>query len=57
MYGSYSRGEENENSDIDIMIVSQQFDRDDDKQIGRIWRVTKSFDYRIEPYIIITKNY
>ena len=52
LYGSYARGEENIESDIDIMIISKEFDNYNDKQIGKLWRITKNFDYKIEPFIV-----
>jgi uncharacterized protein len=52
IYGSYARGEESKNSDIDLMLISEIFDNDDDKPIGKVWRISKSIDIRIEPYTV-----
>ncbi len=52
LYGSYARGEENEESDIDIMLVSEIFDKDDDQTIGKTWRISRSVDVRLEPYTV-----
>ncbi len=52
LYGSYVRGEENEESDIDIMLVSELFDKDDDQTIGKTWRISRSVDVRLEPYTV-----
>ena len=56
LFGSYARGPENEDSDIDIAIVSSGFkDIIDDgaKLIGFTWRI----DTRIEPHPITTEDY
>ena len=52
LYGSYANNTQQKDSDIDMMLISDSFDTDNDKQIGYIWRISKSFDYRIEPYIV-----
>jgi len=52
LYGSYARGEENEESDIDIMLVSELFDKNDDQTIGKTWRISRSIDVRLEPYTV-----
>jgi len=57
LYGSYARGEENEESDIDIMLVSEIFDSDDDQTIGKTWRISRSVDVRLEPYTVGRKRF
>jgi predicted nucleotidyltransferase len=57
LYGSYARGEENEESDIDIMIISEVFDTNDDKTVGKTWRISNSVDSRIEPYTVGRKRF
>ena len=52
LYGSYARGEENDESDIDVMVVSEIFDRNDDRMVGKTWRIGSSVDARIEPYTV-----
>jgi predicted nucleotidyltransferase len=52
LYGSYAKGLQSMDSDIDVMLVSDIFDNDDDKTIGKVWRISKSIDLRIEPYTI-----
>ncbi|MCU0288263.1 MAG: nucleotidyltransferase domain-containing protein [Acidobacteria bacterium] len=52
LYGSYARGEENDESDIDVMVVSEIFDKNDDQIIGKTWRIGSSVDTRIEPYTV-----
>lgn len=57
LYGSYARGEENEESDIDIMLVSEIFDGNDDQTIGKTWRISRSVDVRLEPYTVGRKRF
>ena len=57
IFGSYARNQATENSDIDVMLVSEAFDDYDVKQKGRIWGITSKFDYRIEPYIVGKKRF
>ena len=53
LYGSAARNEETADSDIDILLVSRDFDdRTDDRVFGLIWRLTRKVDSRIEPYAI-----
>jgi predicted nucleotidyltransferase len=57
LYGSYARGEENEESDIDVLLVSDVFDRNDDQPIGKTWRISRMIDTRIEPYTVGKKKF
>ena len=56
LFGSYAKGTENEDSDIDIAIVSGDFNdiiEDGAKLIGLTWKI----DTRIEPHPISTEDY
>lgn len=56
LFGSYAKGNENEDSDIDIAIISSDFkDVIDDgaKLIGLTWKI----DTRIEPHPITTEDF
>ena len=56
LFGSYAKGTENEDSDIDIAIISSDFNdtiEDGAKLIGLTWKI----DTRIEPHPITTKDY
>lgn len=56
LFGSYAKGTENDDSDIDIAIISNDFrDIIDDgaKLIGLTWKI----DTRIEPHPITKKEY
>ena len=56
IFGSYAKGTENEDSDIDIAVISKDFkDIIDDgaKLIGLTWKI----DTRIEPHPIPTEYF
>ena len=56
LFGSYAKGTENEDSDIDIAVISSDFkDIIDDgaNLIGYTWKI----DTRIEPHPITTEDY
>lgn len=57
LYGSYANGCANSESDIDVMLISEQFDKNDDKQIGKVWSLGNDVDSRIEPYIVGQKKF
>jgi uncharacterized protein len=52
LFGSYSTDNASENSDIDIMIVSDNYDENDDLAIGKIWHLTRRISTKIEPFLI-----
>lgn len=52
LYGSYAGETQSEDSDIDLMLVSDQFNTSDDFLFGKIWVLTKKVDTKIEPYIV-----
>ena len=56
LFGSYAKGTKNEDSDIDIAIISSDFSdiiEDGAKLIGLTWKI----DTRIEPHPITTEDY
>lgn len=56
LFGSYAKGTENKDSDIDIAIISSDFSdiiEDGAKLIGLTWKI----DTRIEPHPITTEDY
>ena len=57
LYGSYARDEANIDSDIDLLLVSSQFDTDDDYVLAKPWLYTNRVDYRIEPLSIGLKKF
>jgi len=57
LYGSYLTGNQTEESDIDLMLVSEQFNDSNDFLVGKIWSLTKKVNSRIEPYIVGRKRF
>ncbi len=56
LFGSYAKGTQNADSDIDIAIISSDFNdiiEDGAKLIGLTWKI----DTRIEPHPITTEDY
>lgn len=56
LFGSYAKGTENEDSDIDIAIISSDFNdiiEDGANLIGYTWKI----DTRIEPHPIKKEDY
>ncbi|MEN8127120.1 MAG: nucleotidyltransferase domain-containing protein [Planctomycetota bacterium] len=50
VFGSYAAGTVNPDSDIDVMVVSPQFDEKIERQwINQLWRIAARTDSRIEP--------
>jgi len=52
LYGSYSFGKATDESDIDLMIVTDDKNADDDFIVGKIWQLTKKINTKIEPFIV-----
>jgi predicted nucleotidyltransferase len=57
LYGSHSTGQENKASDIDVMIVSDKCDESNDEIIGKMWKLTRQVDSKIEPFLVGTKKF
>jgi predicted nucleotidyltransferase len=49
LYGSYLSNTATDESDIDIMIVTEN---EDDYLAGKIWSLTRKVNSRIEPYLV-----
>ena len=49
LFGSYIRGDQRKDSDIDVLIVTEN---ENDNLTGKIWSLTKRVNSRIEPYLI-----
>ena len=52
LFGSYSTNTASEMSDIDVMIVSDNYDETDDETAGKMWRLTRKINTKIEPFLI-----
>jgi predicted nucleotidyltransferase len=50
LYGSYLTDSATSDSDIDLMIVTEN--ENDDDLAGRIWRLTRKINTRIEPFLV-----
>jgi predicted nucleotidyltransferase len=57
LYGSYARGEETPDSDIDVMVLSPLFDKDRRRKVGKLWTLAWKVDARIEPVPVGEKRY
>jgi predicted nucleotidyltransferase len=55
LYGSYLSGSATNDSDIDILVVTN--DGNDDYLAGKIWQLTRKINTRIEPFIIGTDRF
>jgi len=50
LFGSFARGQANEWSDIDLIVIAPEFDGIKDRQlIRRLWILRAKADIRIEP--------
>jgi len=55
LFGSFSRGEERKDSDIDVAVVLRK--RRTDKLVGKVGVATIGIDTRIEPHIFSEKDF
>jgi hypothetical protein len=39
------------------MIISDQFEKNNDKIAGKVWRLTSKIDYKIEPFLVGTDSF
>lgn len=52
LYGSYLSDSARDESDIDLMIVTEN-----DNLVGKIWSLTKKVNSKIEPYLVGKKRF
>lgn len=57
IYGSYARGEETPDSDIDVLVLSPLFDRNRRARVGELWSLARKADIRIEPVPVGEKRF
>lgn len=57
LYGSQARGTAREDSDIDLLVLSPDFEELTWEQSSRVWQIAKEVDERIEPVLIGTRRY
>lgn len=49
LFGSYARGESGKYSDIDILVIAEEFDRDRWSNEDELFKLTRKADTRIQP--------
>jgi len=49
LFGSYARGNEREDSDIDVAVVCKDFAADSIEQNMKLWKIAVRVDARISP--------
>jgi uncharacterized protein len=52
LYGSFAKGTNNNDSDIDVAIVVDKLDKDYFEITPLIWKLRRDIDLRIEPVIL-----
>ena len=52
LYGSYAKGTQNADSDIDVAIVVNSIDQDFFTYAPLLWKLKREIDDRIEPILI-----
>lgn len=52
LFGSYLNDTASDSSDIDVLIVSDKYDETDDVTVGKIWKLTRKINTKIEPFFI-----
>ena len=57
LFGSYAKGTNNEDSDIDIAIITDDFENDIIDEELNLMRLRRKIDTRIEPHIIRIDDY
>ena len=57
LFGSYTKGTEREDSDIDIAVVTDDIENDIFDEEVKLIALRRGIDYRIEPHIIRIQDY
>jgi len=57
LYGSYARGKQRPDSDIDVAVVSSSFGKDRVEEGMQLFRIAGEIDPRIEPVPISVESY
>mgnify|MGYP000937829722 CR=1 FL=1 len=52
LFGSYARGESNDDSDIDVAVIFNGFSGDWLKTSSVLWRLRRGISYDIEPHFL-----
>ena len=56
LFGSYARGSQREDSDVDVAIIVDEMQGDYFSTRPLLWRVRREVDDRIEPVLFETKH-
>ena len=56
VYGSYAKGTENADSDIDVAVIVNEFSGDYLEASAQLFYIVSKIDYRIEPVLLIRNN-
>jgi predicted nucleotidyltransferase len=56
LFGSYINGTPNEDSDIDVGVLFNDFSGDYLKATQRLWRLRREISYDIEPHLLDTAH-
>ncbi len=57
LFGSYAKGTQHEDSDIDIAVVTDDIKTNMFDESVNLMKLRKGIDYRIEPHIITAHDY
>lgn len=57
LFGSYAKGTEHEDSDIDIAVITDDIENDIFDEEVKLMILRRGIDYRIEPHIIRIQDY
>jgi len=57
LFGSYANNQASEESDIDVLLISESFDTDDDIILSSPWLFASKIDHRIEPIAVGKKKF
>jgi len=57
LFGSYAKGTNNESSDIDIAIITDDFENDIFDEELNLMKLRRKIDTRIEPHLIRIEEY
>ena len=49
LFGSYARGDARTSSDIDILVLAEEFDHNRWSKEDELWKLTRKTDLRIQP--------
>lgn len=58
VYGSCARGEQRDNSDIDLLVVSPSFDTKKGSAVfDLLWKLRRGTNYRVEPIAVGVREF